>query len=263
MTGSSRRGRGRPPGPAQDYSERHSQIVDIAAQQFAQYGYAGTGVSALVEKSGLSGKGSFYHYVGSKQELLVEIAFSVLTPLFEHSVLIADLAAENPLTRLRLISETFLHAIAEKPDHVWVYEHDYRFLTDENRERFNVMRERLEDVVATLISEAIDQGIFKQMEPRLAVFAFFNLHNRTVQWFRRGGRWTASHLSRNYCSILFDGMRSPSSSSADAEHEICTFRKRHADWPLVAPVVQEVECSRLVATDRSESSHSASGVGNV
>ncbi|WP_026197132.1 TetR/AcrR family transcriptional regulator [Sciscionella marina] len=241
MSDSDRPARGRPPGPARDFSERRAEIVDVAARTFAQNGYAGTGMSVLVEKSNLSGRGALYHYIGSKQELLVEIAFSVLTPLYENAALIAGLTAENPLTRLRLISETFLHTIAEKPSHVWVYEHDYRFLSDQHRDRFNAMRAQLEGVILGLVSEAIDEGVFVQVEPRLAVFAFFNLHNRTVQWFRQGGRWTAAYLSKTYCEILFNGMRASSAAPVDVEGELDTFRARHAGWPLAAPDVSAAE----------------------
>jgi AcrR family transcriptional regulator len=53
----------------QERSERtRDQILTTAAREFAQGGYAGTSLNAIVRASGLT-KGAFYHHFASKQEL--------------------------------------------------------------------------------------------------------------------------------------------------------------------------------------------------
>jgi AcrR family transcriptional regulator len=226
---------GRRPGPSLAFDDHRQQIIDIAAKLFARNGYAATGITAIAAACGLTGKGAIYHYIGSKQDLLIEIAFRVLNPLYDDALKISGLDHESPITRLRLISETFLHFIAMKPDHVWVYEHDYRFLQDKHRDKFNTIREKLESIVLEIIVLATDQGAFHAMDARLAMFAFFNLHNRTIQWYRQEGPWSASFLSKEYCRILFNGFRGPREYPIDVETEVATFRTRNPGWTLTAP----------------------------
>jgi len=52
--------------------ERRQQLMDFAAQRFAEQGYHPTSVAEIVEGLGV-GKGVFYWYFSSKEELFLEI----------------------------------------------------------------------------------------------------------------------------------------------------------------------------------------------
>src|SRR2546423_13668524 len=52
--------------------DRRSQLMDFAARRFAENGYHPTSVAEIVEGMGV-GKGGFYWYFTSKEELLLEI----------------------------------------------------------------------------------------------------------------------------------------------------------------------------------------------
>ena len=52
--------------------DRRSQLMDFAARRFAENGYHPTSVAEIVEGMGV-GKGVFYWYFSSKEELLAEI----------------------------------------------------------------------------------------------------------------------------------------------------------------------------------------------
>ena len=52
--------------------ERRAQLMDFAAHRFAEQGYHPTSVAEIVEGLGV-GKGVFYWYFSSKEELFVEI----------------------------------------------------------------------------------------------------------------------------------------------------------------------------------------------
>src|SRR3954449_6131621 len=52
--------------------ERRTQLMDFAARRFAENGYHPTSVAEIVQGMGV-GKGVFYWYFDSKEELLAEI----------------------------------------------------------------------------------------------------------------------------------------------------------------------------------------------
>lgn len=52
-----------------DHDVRRDELLDAAAVLFAERGYEGTTVSAIIERVGVA-KGTFYHYFPSKEHLL-------------------------------------------------------------------------------------------------------------------------------------------------------------------------------------------------
>src|SRR5262245_51146994 len=54
------------------WAARRERIIDTSASVFARQGYHATGIAELCTVNGL-GKGAFYHYIDSKEELLAAI----------------------------------------------------------------------------------------------------------------------------------------------------------------------------------------------
>ncbi|GAB3378482.1 TetR/AcrR family transcriptional regulator [Amycolatopsis echigonensis] len=214
----------RPPGHGPGYEIKRQEIIDQAAALFAKHGYAATGIAELGQVAGLA-KGALYYYIGSKENLLVEIQDRVLGPLLTAARQIAALD-EDPVLRLRLLSETLLGNILARLDHIWVYEHDYRHLRGANRARLLRQRREFEKIVLDLLAEAMESGAFRRLDPRLAMLQFLNLHNHTYQWAHRDGQWDAEFLSREYCATLFSGFCNSGYDVAGLEKRLADYRDR-------------------------------------
>ncbi len=197
----------------------------MAAELFAKRGYAATGIAEICTTVGLA-KGALYYYIGSKENLLVEIQSRVMRPLLATSRRIARLDAD-PAIRLRLLSEELLRIILRRLNHIRVYEHDHPHLTGDNRTRLMRQRAEFEGIITNLLSEAIDRGVFREMRPRLAMLQFLNMHNHTYQWVRADGDWDADLLSREYCETLFNGFRNRDVDPYDVESRVREFRELH------------------------------------
>lgn len=59
-----------------DAEERRAELLDTALALFAERGYERTSVQAITDAVGIA-KGTFYHYFGSKEDLLAELAVHV------------------------------------------------------------------------------------------------------------------------------------------------------------------------------------------
>ena len=62
------------------YERRQERVVEIAAELFAERGYAATSMTDLSEATGLAA-GGLYHYIGSKKQLLFRICDELMEPL--------------------------------------------------------------------------------------------------------------------------------------------------------------------------------------
>lgn len=222
----------RPPGHGPGYETKRQQIIDLAAELFARKGFAGTSVTDIGAAAGLA-KGALYYYIGSKETVLVEIQNRVLEPLLAAARQIQAIEGEDPVLKLRLLSETLLDIILRRLDHIWVYEHDYRHLTGTNRSRVLRQRHEFEQLVRSLLVEAMDTGAFRRMDARLAMLQFLNLHNHTYQWAKPTGRWDAAYLSKEYCATLFAGFCGDY-DLAGLEARVRRFRAQQDEPPLAA-----------------------------
>lgn len=205
----------RPPGHGPDFERRRQSIVDQAATLFAKKGYAATGISDICAQVKL-GKGALYHYIGSKENLLVEIQNRVLAPLLRETERLnaVDVSA---MARLRALSQYLVSVIFERLDHIWVYEHDYRHLSKTNRTRVLRQRHDFEAMVRSMLAEAMHSGELAVADPQLAMLQFLNLHNHTFQWARPGLPWSPAELSAAYFRTLMLGFGATPAAILGAE----------------------------------------------
>ncbi|OXM67136.1 MULTISPECIES: TetR/AcrR family transcriptional regulator [Amycolatopsis] len=219
----------RPTGHGPGYEARRREIIRIAAELFSRNGYAATGVAELCQATDLA-KGALYHYIGSKQALLAEIHGAVMTPLLAAAERISKLPIA-PELRLRLLSQMLLEVIEHRLDYIRVVEHEIDRLAGENRKRMLHERRRFEDMVTELHAEAIRDGTFRELDPRLCMLQFFNMHNYTFQWLRPG-RWSSAQLAEQYCTTLFRGHAVDSNRFASLEEQLGTFRASYTGESL-------------------------------
>ena len=103
------------------WTARREAIVDTSAMVFARRGYHATGIVELCQANGL-GKGAFYHYIGSKEELLAAIHDRVMDEVMLGAARVAD-AGGTPSEQLTMLGEELLDVIHRYPHHVWVFLH--------------------------------------------------------------------------------------------------------------------------------------------
>jgi AcrR family transcriptional regulator len=208
----------RPPGHGPGYEIKRQEIIDQCAALFAKKGYAATGIAEIGDVTGLA-RGALYYYIGSKENLLVEIQNRVMRPLLATARRIVAMD-DDPVLKLRMLSQALLENILARLDHIWVYEHDYRNLHGSNRTRLLRQRREFESLVEEILVAAMDAGSFRKLDPRLATLQFLNMHNHTYQWVKPGGEWDAEFLSREYCATLISGFRTPEYDIGDLEERM-------------------------------------------
>ena len=192
------------PTRSEKWTARRDAIVDTSAHVFAQSGYHATGIAELCEVNGL-GKGAFYHYIGSKEELLAAIHDRVMDEVLLGADRVAE-AGGSPSAQLAMLGDELLDVIYRYPDHVWVFLHEFPALTEERAERFRVRRREYERQVERVLQEGIDAGEFRAVDPKLTAMAWLGMHNYTYLWLKPGGSLTAREVGKRFATIFIDGI---------------------------------------------------------
>lgn len=188
------------------WQARRDAIVDTSATVFAKQGYHATGIAELCDVNGL-GKGAFYHYIGSKEELLAAIHDRVM----DEVLLGADrvvAAGGTPSAQLAMLGDELLDVIFRYPDHVWVFLHEFPALTGERAERFRIRRREYEHHVEQVLQAGIDTGEFRDVDPRLTALAWLGMHNYTYLWLKVDGRLSARDVAKPFARIFLNGIGS-------------------------------------------------------
>ncbi len=186
------------------WNDRRDAIIDTSAQVFARRGYHATGIAELCEVNGF-GKGAFYYYIGSKEELLAAIHDRVM----DEVMLGADrvvVAGGSPSEQLTMLGTELLDVIHRYPDHVWVFLHEFPALTDERAEQFRTRRREYERRVETVLQAGIDGGEFRAVDPWLTARAWLGMHNYTYLWLKPGGSVSARDVAKPFADIFLRGI---------------------------------------------------------
>jgi len=146
--------------------ERKVQLLDRAAELFAERGYAETRVIDIVEAAGVA-KGLFYWYFENKEALFRELVEENRLRLRRAQAAAIDPGAE-PLQRIRQGAEASVRYMA-------TYSHFFALLEVENLEKqfADELRRGTEvhaDDVGALIRAGIDDGTVRDEDPRLLAY---------------------------------------------------------------------------------------------
>src|SRR4051795_6419513 len=197
-------------GRSAKWQERREAIIDTSAQVFARRGYHATGIAELCEVNGF-GKGAFYYYIGSKEELLAAIHDRVMDEVMLGADRVAA-ADGSPSAQLEMLGTELLDVIHRYPDHVWVFLHEFPALTGERAERFRVRRRDYERRVEAVLRAGVDAGEFRDVDPRLTALAWLGMHNYTYLWLKPGGRVAARDVAKPFADIFIRGIATSSTA---------------------------------------------------
>jgi AcrR family transcriptional regulator len=159
--------------------DRRSQLMEFAAHRFAENGYHPTSVAEIVQGLGV-GKGVFYWYFPSKEDLFLEILRESQYELRRRQQqAIGD--QPDPVRRIQLGIEASMEWLAENR-HLSTL---FQFAATE--ERFAPALRRSEEVavgdLARHIKEAIVEGRICDADPLVLTYAVIGVINSLARTF--------------------------------------------------------------------------------
>ncbi|WP_033296164.1 TetR/AcrR family transcriptional regulator [Amycolatopsis jejuensis] len=194
------------------YNKRRAAVLGSAAQVYADRGYHATSINELVEATGLQ-PGGLYHYIDSKENLLVSLFEQLTEPL----AAITEEALETPDRpdrQLRALVRGWLRHVLEFRYHVIVFGQEWRSVRPD--ERFTEVRARLDtfdDVLGGLFDRMAADGI-GPADPDLGRRALTAMVDATAQWYEPGDKRSPEDLAKAYCDLVIGSGRRRKTAAA-------------------------------------------------
>jgi AcrR family transcriptional regulator len=190
--------RGRP-----GYDQRG--ILEVAVAAFNEHGYEATSMGVLADRLNLS-KSAVYHHFASKDEIL-EHALDVALGGLEHVLEEADASPRQPAAeRLDAVLRGAVGLLVERLPYVTLL---LRVRGNTEIERRALTRRRAFDrAVTALVVEAQQEGSVRaDIDAAVVARLLFGMINSIVEWYRPGGRESASRLADDVVAVALDGLR--------------------------------------------------------
>ena len=197
------------PAPAVDSErslERKRDILRAAAAVFRRKGFHAAGMRDIAAQAGMHA-GNLYYYFANKQELL---AFCQQDSLDQLTVMAREVvgSSESPDTQLRrLITE---HVRILNEDIPGSLAHlEVEALESPWRAVIQARRDEYESLLRDIIAAGAAQGVFRDVDAKLAALAVLGAVNWTVKWYQPDGSLPARTIGETFAATLVDGLCGP------------------------------------------------------
>lgn len=187
---------------------RRRELLDAAVAVFSERGYRAASMSDIAAELGM-GKASLYHYVGSKEEVLIELYEDVL----RENVIAARRIAESERTALQALRELIVDRVAytcRNRELLRVFFEEEAELPARQQSRLLSVRHEYEGTLAEILARGVAAGEFSlPTTPTIFVNTILGAANWTYKWFQPDGPLSPEELGAQMASILLATLASP------------------------------------------------------
>jgi AcrR family transcriptional regulator len=180
---------------------RGQDVIEAAVRVFYKKGYASASIQDVAAEVGVL-KGSLYHYIDSKEDLLARI-FEDSAGHFTAMLDEAGGLDEQPVERLRCFSRSCSLWYLQNIERVAIYATQWKHLTGKRRKEVVRIREDYERRLAGLIGEVKEAGeAAPELDVNFATYYIFGALNALPDWYRRRGPDPAEKIADVYAELI-------------------------------------------------------------
>ena len=184
---------------------RKQMIIDTAINIFHQKGYRTATLDDVAHELGLS-KAALYHYVSSKEDLLSLIYLQAVESYFASAYEIDEMDLAPPEKLRFLIRHHIQNIIIDNLPMFAVFFSEENQLPKKQFERIREGKRKYTKIVEKIITEGIQQGFFRPLDPTLQAFALIGMCNWLYKWYDPGRSGISpDEIATHFIDLLENG----------------------------------------------------------
>jgi TetR/AcrR family transcriptional regulator, cholesterol catabolism regulator len=187
---------------------RRREVMAAAVAVFSEHGYRATAMSDIAARLGM-GKASLYHYVSSKEEILVDLYEEVLreSVTAARRIAAAEQSARDALAEL--IADRVAYTCRNR-ELLRVFFEEEAELPARQQSRLIAVRHEYEQTLLELVARGEGGGEFRlTTTPQIFVNTVLGAANWTYKWFQPLGPLTPEELGAQIATILLATLDNP------------------------------------------------------
>lgn len=185
-------------------SNKQAEIALAAIKLFEQKGYHATSVQDIADEVGLQ-KGSLYHYIHSKEDLLLQIAQQAMSE-FNHrleKVINLDIPAKEKLV---LAIENHITVSTSNLQTTTVLLREAFALGEHPHQVVKELTDRYLELWTEIIREGQSKGEFRKTDARITALAVLGSCNWVYRWYQPSGSLSSEAVATHFADIFVNGV---------------------------------------------------------
>jgi AcrR family transcriptional regulator len=175
------------------------RIQEAAVRLFAAKGFEGTGIREIADQAGIQ-TSALYHYMDSKEDLLVDIMVSILGRLIASAKCALEVATNPPAQLIALVrAHVGLHAFA-RLDAI-VGDGELRALGAASRAQVVGLRDDYEDLWAVVLAGGREGQVFDFDDPKITRLALLEMCNGVSHWYSEAGSLAVEDVADAFAEL--------------------------------------------------------------
>lgn len=185
--------------------KRRAQIIDAAAQVFAELGYSAASTQNIAEVLGLR-QASLYYYFRSKEDALSEVCLIGVQGFLEELEAICE-SGRSFDDKVRAGILNHLMPLREKRAYVLVFLRDRHRITGPGRGEVGKVTRRYEKLWQDMIEDGQRAGAFcPDMDPRSATLAIIGMCNAASGWLDPKKDGEIERIGEEFAGLVLRGL---------------------------------------------------------
>jgi AcrR family transcriptional regulator len=186
-------------------TERYRAILETAARVICLKGYEGTSMQEIAQACELT-KAGLYHHIQSKENLLLAI-MDYGMDLFEEQVLSQVSSIPDPVLRLKACMVRNIKLVTRGwSKEITIILHEHATLHGPAGAHINVRKKKYVRFLEASFQEAIDKGLIRPVNPKVAAFSFLGMVLWIYKWFQPDGKLSDEEVAEGMIDLLFTGL---------------------------------------------------------
>ncbi len=184
---------------------RRDFILEQAALLFKERGFAATTMRDLAETLDIKAA-SLYNHIDSKEAILSEICFS-----FAHRYMSAldEIAGRQSLVTAKIEAVIDLHITLGTDDAaaIIITNYEWKHLPEPQFSEFKILRRRYENQFLSLITEGVNSGVLRPLDPQVAMFTILSALRWIPFWYRPERDLSVEDLKNSIKTLIINGLK--------------------------------------------------------
>lgn len=165
--------------------ERRQAILEAAALLFREKGYHAVTIEEIAGSLKMT-KGSLYHYIHGKEDLLYECNRAASLSFMKEANAVLE-ATVPPDVKLRRLLGVHVSRLIDDPYMSTLILRHVDAIPDHSRANLVEVREAVDDAYSQILREGMESGVFVKDSATILTFFILGACNDIVTWYRPGG----------------------------------------------------------------------------
>lgn len=190
--------------------QKRDAVLQVGAKLFNDRGYENTTLDDIALELNIS-KRTIYYYVQNKEDILFECIRGSLEFMQGVAKELAD-GEGSVVERINLLTSQYMIHISTDIGACIVLT-QLASLSESRRDEIRKSMSLLDNLLADLVRQGIDEGIIKPIPSRMITAAIFGAINWTARWNRNSAVTDQAELAGVFSGIFLDGILTTKSAS--------------------------------------------------